>query len=131
MYLKTWKYIALLPLFLTISFTVPSYAQTFTLTGNLHTARQTHTATLLNSGQVLIAGGYTNGAVVGSAELYNPTTGAFTVSGSLKTPRYRQTATLLNNGKVLIAGGYTSNGVLRLARNSMTPLPGPLHLPGI
>ncbi len=46
---------------------------TFTPTGNLNTARFDHTATLLNNGMVLMAGGYNN-AFLASAELYEPAT---------------------------------------------------------
>jgi hypothetical protein len=83
---------------------------TFTPTGSLNIARLSHTATLLNNGMVLIAGGY-DGNVPGLAiaELYDPTTGTFTPTGSLNDARYYCTATLLNNGRVLMAGGYGSS----------------------
>lgn len=83
----------------------------FTLTGSLTNARFVHTATLLNSGEVLIAGGAatTRGSTVGtSAELYNPATARFTVTGNLNHSRYDHTANLLNNGTVLLAGGIDS-----------------------
>jgi hypothetical protein len=79
-------------------------AGTFTLTGNLNTGRDEHTATLFNNGSVLIAGG-SDGAFLASAELYNPAAGTFELTGSLNTARDEHTATLLNNGTVLIAGG--------------------------
>jgi len=50
----------------------------FVLTGSLNTARILHTATLLNNGIVLMAGGASSSAVLASAELYNPATGTFT-----------------------------------------------------
>lgn len=79
---------------------------TWTLTGNLITARSQHTATLLTNGQVLVVGGVgTSGAVLNSAELYNPATGKWTATGSLATARYAHIATLLGNGEVLVAGG--------------------------
>ena len=83
----------------------------FTYTGNLNAARGYHTATLLNNGLALIAGGVGSSGVTASAELYNPATGTFSVTGSLNTARYDHTATLLDNGLVLIAGGIGSNGV--------------------
>ncbi|MEA3188333.1 MAG: hypothetical protein QOD99_2163 [Chthoniobacter sp.] len=84
-------------------------------TGNLHTARYQHTATLLRDGRVLVVGGldkregydadrfYTNA----TAELYDPKSGTWAVTGSLHDARFQHTATLLPNGKVLVAGGNT------------------------
>jgi len=59
-----------------------------------------HTATLLKTGKVLIAG-----LGNGIAELFDPNTGVFTQTGSMVEARSLHTATLLNDGKVLIAGG--------------------------
>jgi hypothetical protein len=84
---------------------------TFVSTGSLNTARDTHTATLLNDGTVLIAGGFdSNANPLSSAEIYDPVAGTFTLTGSLNIGRAVHTATLLNNGMVLIAGGYDLNG---------------------
>src|SRR5262249_50283735 len=78
----------------------------FVNTGSLVTARFAHAATLLPNGQVLVAGGLDgSGAVLASAELYDPSTGTWTATGSLATGRFLHTATLLPNGKVLVAGG--------------------------
>ena len=79
---------------------------TFTLTGNLNVARSGATATLLDNGMVLVAGGQGTAGYLTSAELYNPTTGIFTLTGSLHAARVSHTATVLNDGSVLIAGGY-------------------------
>jgi hypothetical protein len=80
-------------------------AATFHLTGSMIAERAAQTATLLNNGMVLIAGGFGQDNLVATAELYNSATGTFTPTGSLNAARYAQTATLLNNGMVLIAGG--------------------------
>jgi len=55
-------------------------------TGSLTTARRSHTATLLPSGKVLVAGGF-NGSFLSSAELYDPATGSWSSTGSLTTAR--------------------------------------------
>ncbi|WP_224364705.1 Kelch repeat-containing protein [Hyalangium versicolor] len=78
---------------------------TWTAAAGLGSPRTQHTATLLGSGKVLIAGGDSGTGALTSAEIYDSSTGAWTAVGSLGTPRYRHTATLLNNGQVLVAGG--------------------------
>jgi len=78
---------------------------TFATTGSLNIRRHYHTATLLDNGKVLVAGGYNNG-LLASAELYDPATGIWSNTGSMNFARNIHTATLLENGKVLVAGGY-------------------------
>ena len=68
-----------------------------------------HTATLLQSGKVLVAGGPDPGDFgIFSTELYDPTTGTWSVSGRMNDERGGHTATLLPNGHVLIAGACNS-----------------------
>jgi hypothetical protein len=66
------------------------------------------TATLLQNGMVLIAGGSsTSSSVRADAVLYNPTTDTFsTLASKMSASREFATATLLADGKVLIAGGF-------------------------
>jgi hypothetical protein len=79
---------------------------TWTATSSMHTNRVEQTATLLNSGKVLIAGGQeNNGYPQTSAELYDPSNGSWTETGSMETPRWGHTATLLLDGRVIVAGG--------------------------
>jgi hypothetical protein len=88
----------------------------FTATDNMTgVARVFHTATLLPSGKVLIAGGDDGINYLASAGLYDPGAGRFTVTGNLIAARDNHTATLLPNGKVLIAGGSDFSGILASA----------------
>ena len=93
------------------SFTINIYSHGFKATGSMAIERATHTATLLNSGKVLIVGGIdNNGNVLASAELFDPASGTFSGTGSMSTRRMNHSATLLGNGKVLIAGGCDGSG---------------------
>jgi large repetitive protein len=76
--------------------------------GMMSTPRDRHTATLLPSGKVLVAGSGTQYGMENSAELYDPALGTWTPTGSLLTGRYYHTATLLSSGQVLAAGGETT-----------------------
>ena len=57
-------------------------------TGSLNTARFCHTATLLQNGMVLVAGGIGQFRCSASAELYDPASRTWTATGSLNTARY-------------------------------------------
>jgi hypothetical protein len=85
---------------------------TFTATSNMTAPRESHTATLLSSGKVLITGGsdgtlgYTpTTTLYASSETFDPSTSQFTATGMMTSQRDWQTASLLASGKVLVAGG--------------------------
>ena len=68
-------------------------------------ARSQHSCTLLSDGRVLVAGG----ADSGSAELFDPVSGAWSpVDGNVMN-RHGHTATPISGGKVLLAGGLVGN----------------------
>jgi hypothetical protein len=91
----------------------------FRPTGNMSAARTAHTATLLQSGKVLMAGGdsclfdnYYADCPLSSAEVYDPSLGTFATTGSMSVTRVFHTATLLANGKVLVTGGHDASAEL-------------------
>jgi hypothetical protein len=95
-------------------------AHGFRPTGVMADGRSGHSATLLPSGKVLIAGGdgafffsyYYGNAPLNTAEVYDPSVGTFSSTGKMAAPRSFHTATLLKSGKVLVAGGGVVNGEL-------------------
>ena len=88
-------------------------ARKFTAVANTMSDRRTfHTATLLLTGKVLVAGGATNlsGDTTSSADIYDPATNSFTpATFPMDHQRAAHTATLFPTGplagKVLITGG--------------------------
>jgi hypothetical protein len=66
------------------------------------------TATRLQNGKVLVAGGSTgcdSPCYTTAAELYDPATGNFVSTGRLTVPRAEARSLLLRNGEVLLVGG--------------------------
>jgi galactose oxidase-like protein len=93
------------------------YARSDSLEGecaSLTWPRAAHTATLLEDGRVLLAGGFMSeptGTPVALAEIFDPLSGSVSVveEPSLRTPRAFHTATLLPGSKVLLAGGQVES----------------------
>lgn len=91
-------------------------AEAWSNAGNLLAARASHTATLLNDGTVLIAGGENASGILASAEIFDPVSGTSrATTGAMTSARKNHTALLLDDGRVLIAGGEDANGVLASA----------------
>lgn len=77
------------------------------LVGAMRVARAAHTATLLPSGDVLIAGGMLDGGgAIRSFEVFDPRRNAIASGGDMTEPRAGHTATPLRDGRVAVAGGY-------------------------
>jgi Galactose oxidase, central domain/Kelch motif len=108
---------------------------TFSPTGSMTTTREAQTATRLNDGRVLIAGGIDVGQhAVASAELYDPKAGTFSPTGSMTTARAFHTATLLSDGRVLIVGGNAGiwgfTGAIRASAEIYNPKTGTFSVTG-
>ncbi|WP_233587330.1 kelch repeat-containing protein [Corallococcus sp. CA049B] len=72
----------------------------------MSTARFDHSATVLPSGKVLVAGGDPGTTTyLSSAALYNPATNTWAATGSMTQARSAHVAVLLSSGKVLVIGG--------------------------
>ena len=85
----------------------------FSPTGSMKVARLLYediygapTATRLNDGRVLVAGGEGDSGYIDTAELFDPRTGRWTIAKDLPAQVGGAQAELLNDGRVLIAGGY-------------------------
>jgi uncharacterized repeat protein (TIGR01451 family) len=84
--------------------------------------RAEHTATLLNDGRVLVAGGKAffsafsaANSVTAEAEIYDPVSNSWATAGPLATPRTKHTATGLRDGRVLVTGGWNTSTVFDTA----------------
>lgn len=74
---------------------------------SMQVARESHTATLLPDGRVLVAGGqrFAGSPPFASAELYDPVKDTWSSAGDMSVRRFGHTASLLRSGKVLVVGG--------------------------
>ena len=89
---------------------------TFSMTGSMTHPRNDHTAALLPSGEVLIAGGDMNSSDEDrTAELYDPATGTFKPTGAMTVGRAMARSVSLDDGRVLILGFYSGPTTVRTA----------------
>ena len=84
---------------------------TIVAAGQMLSARADHSATLLQDGRVLIAGGLVkNGQFLKTAELYDPEKKSFVATGEMSVGRVGQAAVRLKDGEVLVVGGWEVSG---------------------
>lgn len=97
---------------------------------DLLTARLIHSATLLDNGQVLVAGGMTSDMrTLATAEVYDPASDLWSTTASLNTPRSSYATARLLDGRVLAVAGQNDNGSLSTAEVYDPSQAGvPLHL---
>lgn len=75
--------------------------------GLLNIARSDFTATALQNGMIMVAGGVNaSGAVEKTVELYDPVNNNWIRTGDMKTARRSHAASLLRDGRVLVTGGF-------------------------
>jgi len=80
--------------------------QAWTKGPDMFKSRWSHTATLLQNSEVLIAGGFYSSDVTASLVVYDPVQNNWKVPSAIMAEgRMSHTATLLANGKVIFAGG--------------------------
>jgi N-acetylneuraminic acid mutarotase len=76
-----------------------------------------HSATLLEDGRVLVAGGSYVGVgrsgVLADAQLFDPASGGWTATAEMADPRTYHSSALLADGRVLVVGGHDGSGVPR------------------
>ncbi len=90
-------------------------------TGNpMSLGRGFHTATLLQNGKILVAGGQANDSTgTASAQLYDPAANTWSAVPSMANARFYHQATLLASGKVLVTGGRTANAGTNLSSTEL------------
>jgi N-acetylneuraminic acid mutarotase len=80
--------------------------------GEMSVGRIGHVAVLLESGEVLVAGGYGLGGTWISAEIYDPATGTWRATEHMRGTHQYGTATLLPSGRVLVLGDLWGDATL-------------------
>ena len=90
----------------------------------MSTPRWYHSATLLDDGRVLVAGGISNNGIEASTELYDPATNTWTPSGAMATARHPHTATALGRSRLLVTGGRGASSAVLASAEVYFAIPG-------
>lgn len=81
-----------------------------TTSGQMTVPRSSQTVTALEDGTTLIAGGWSNGGPLASAEIFDPNTNTSAPTGSMATARWLHVAVALSDGRVMAVGGEDAEG---------------------
>jgi len=75
--------------------------------GTVPAPREAFAAVLLDTGSVLVAGGFDRpgNTDLATCRLFDPVSGTCAAAASMASPRYNHLATLLADGRVLVGGG--------------------------
>lgn len=94
--------------------------------GTFGTPRRSLTASLLQDGRVLAAGGSSGGGSIVHPEVdvYDPALGTWTPVWSMLSPRAGHTATVLADGRVLVAGGEIASNTTTASAELYDPATG-------
>jgi len=87
----------------------------FVDTGAMFAARFRSSASVLKSGDVLVAAGQTDSGPLASAEIYSVSSGLFRQTGSMLQARSSAAAMTLTSGRILISGGAGRTKILDTA----------------
>ena len=77
---------------------------------DLSTQRGAHTANLLTTGKLLVAGGVSGSSYLNGTELYDLTLNTWSNGPAMTTSRAFHTSTVLESGDVVVVGGETNGG---------------------
>jgi len=97
--------------------TYNSATGTWTKVRNMTGARSNATATALQDGRVLVAGGRSNAALA-TSQLFNPSSSAWTTGPALAQGRFGHSAVVLKDGRVLVVGGADKQDPIRLLNSA-------------
>jgi large repetitive protein len=78
--------------------------------GSMHAVRSEASAVLMGNGDLLVAGGWSNNAVVRTVEIFDPVSNRFSSASDMATARSRAAIYQFQPGQILIAGGMSSQG---------------------
>ncbi|HEX8535973.1 MAG TPA: kelch repeat-containing protein [Cystobacter sp.] len=84
-------------------------SRTWRATSPMSCFREEARGVTLSDGRILVVGGWSEGAVLGTAEVWDPRTGEWSATGSLALPRSGFALTALPGGGAAVSGGIVDH----------------------